>query len=131
MRIFKNRWFERFAQKQKISDEELQASVQELENGICDADLGGNVYKQRIARSGKGKSGGYRVIVLFRSSERSFFVYGFPKSNRGNIDQKETQDFKELAKDYLGLSDRTLGAAVKNGKFVEVLGVGHEKEILQ
>ena len=68
----------------------------------------------------EGKSGGYRVIVFFRSEERTFFVYGFAKSDRGNIDEKEKSDFKELAKKYMGLADEVLEKSVKTGKFTEI-----------
>jgi hypothetical protein len=82
VRIFKNTWFSRFAAKEGISDEELKGLEERLEYGGAGADLGGGVYKQRIARSGGGKSGGYRVIVYFKSGHRTFFVYGFAKSER-------------------------------------------------
>jgi hypothetical protein len=113
-------WFTRFARKEGITDDELREAVNQIEAGQFDADLGGGVFKQRIGREGEGKSGGYRVIVLFKSGDRSFFVYGFAKSARANIDQKETRNFKEYAKDYLGLSDTMLEEAVKKGKFIEV-----------
>ena len=70
MRVFKNTWFTRFAKKEGITDSELREAVNQLEAGQADADLGGGVYKVRIARPGKGKSGGYRVIVFFRSEEQ-------------------------------------------------------------
>jgi hypothetical protein len=120
VRIFKNTWFTRFARKEGIADDELREAVNQIEAGQFDADLGGGVYKQRIAREGEGKSGGYRAIVLFKSGDRSFFVYGFAKSDRDNIDQKDTRNFKEYAKDYLGLSDAVLEEAVKKGKFIEL-----------
>jgi hypothetical protein len=82
VRIFKNTWFTRFADKEGITDGELKTMVNQLETGQADADLGGGVYKVRVARSGEGKSGGYRVIVFFKSKERLFYVYGFAKSTR-------------------------------------------------
>ncbi|MDR2485955.1 MAG: type II toxin-antitoxin system RelE/ParE family toxin [Treponema sp.] len=57
MRIFKNVWFSRFAEREGISDAELKAVANRLETGQVDADLGGGV-KQRLARPGAGKSGG-------------------------------------------------------------------------
>ena len=94
MRIFKNKWFTRFADKEDITDDELKDTVSQLEAGQTDADLGSGVYKMRVARLSEGKSGGYRVIVFFRSKERAFFVYGFSKSDRSNIDQGELRAFK-------------------------------------
>src|SRR5215470_18971463 len=89
VRVFKNTRFTRYADKAGISDNELREAVNRLEAGQADANLGGNVYKVRVARSGEGKSGGYRVIVLFRSEDKTFFVYGFAKSERANISEKE------------------------------------------
>jgi len=120
VRIFKNTWFTRFAGKEGITDNELRELVDNLEAGQSDANLGGDVYKMRISRYGEGKSGGYRVIVFFKSEDKTFYVYGFAKSDRENIDQKEKSDFKELAKKYLNLSDEMIERAVKSGKFIEI-----------
>lgn len=85
-----------------------------------DADLGGGVIKQRIARAHEGKSGGYRSIVIFRSGDRAIFVYGFPKNTRDNVRQDELQGFKELAEQVLGYDDADLAKAVRNGALNEV-----------
>ena len=69
-----NTWFGRFAEKEGITDDELKEAVKRLEMGQADANLGGGVYKVRIARPGEGRASGYRVIVFFRSEERTFFV---------------------------------------------------------
>jgi len=94
--------------------------VKQLETGQPDADLGGDVYKMRIARPGEGKSGGYRVVVFFRSEERTFFVYGFAKSDRGNIDQRELRVFKDDAKDDFSLTDEQLRDRIRKGTLIEV-----------
>jgi hypothetical protein len=120
VRVFKNTWFTRFADKEGITDSELKEMVNYLEAGQADADLGGGVYKVRIARSGEGKSGGYRVIVFFKSGKRTFYVYGFAKSGRSSLDQKETREYKALAKKYLNLSDEMIERAIQSGKFVEI-----------
>ena len=77
VRIFKSRWFQRFARKEGIPDAVICDAVARAEKGQIDADLGGEVIKQRIARPGQGKSKGYRVVVFFRRGVRSSFVYGF------------------------------------------------------
>jgi hypothetical protein len=87
-RLFKSAWFAKFVAKEGISDEELKDAVEGIERERRDGGLGSGVYKWRIARQGAGKSGGYRVIVFFKSSERAVFVYGFAKSDRGNIEKK-------------------------------------------
>ena len=121
MRVFKNTWFTRFARKEGISDEELRDVVKQLEAGQPDADLGGDVYKMRIARIGEGKSGGYRVIVFFKSEEKTFFVYGFAKSDRANIGQGELRAFKDDAKDQLALTDEQIEVWLENKTLIEVI----------
>jgi hypothetical protein len=91
-----------------------------------DTDLGGGVIKQRIARPGKGKSGGYRTIILFRRGERAVFTYGFAKSDRANIDADEEKQFKEAARHVLRLTEKQIEELLKNGDFVEVR---YEQEI--
>jgi hypothetical protein len=83
VRIFKSRWFERFARKEGIADVVLFEAVVRAEKGQIDADLGGGVVKQRIARPGQGRSKGYRTIIFFRRGVRSFFVYGFHQEPAG------------------------------------------------
>jgi hypothetical protein len=85
VRIFRNRPFTRFARRARITDPELCEAVAEIERGLVDADLGGGVIKQRIARKGGGKSGSFRVLILLKAGERAFFVHGFAKSDRDNI----------------------------------------------
>ena len=125
-RIFKTRWFERFARKEKIRDAVLVDAVGRAEKGQLDADLGGGVIKQRIARPGQGKSGGYRTIIFFRRGERAVFTYGFAKSERANIDADEEKQFKEAARHVLPLTDEQIEELLKNGDFVEVR---YEQEI--
>jgi len=112
--------FARYADKQSISDNELRETVNQLEAGQADANLGGNVYKVRVARSGEGKSGGYRVIVLFRSGERTFYVYGFAKSESDNINEKELRKYRKLAKDYFLMTVEQLEEMIKHGQLIEL-----------
>lgn len=101
MRIFKNKSFARFARKAGVSDGMLRETIANAERGLIDADLGGGVIKQRIARPGAGKSGGFRTIILFRASTLAFFVHGFAKNERDNIRDDELAAFKMLAVDLL------------------------------
>ena len=121
MRIFKTKPFARFADHEGMEDAALCDAVRRAEEGLVDADLGGGVIKQRIARPGQGKSGGFRSIVLFRHGERSFFAYGFAKSDRGNIRKDELKAFRKLAEEMLGLDDKALQAAMANGTIMEVI----------
>ena len=120
MRVFMTKPFARFASREGIADHELCDAVRRAENGVCDADLGGGVIKQRIARKGQGKSGGFRTIVLFRRGARAFFVYGFPKSERANIRRDELGAFRKLADEILALDDLGLAAAMNNGTITEI-----------
>ena len=122
MRIFQSRWFERFARKEGIEVRVLLDAVSRAENGQIDADLGGEVVKQRIARPGQGKSRGYRTIILFRRGQRAFFMYGFSKSQMANISRDETVQFREAAAHILSLSEHQLTELLKRGDFVEVKG---------
>ena len=120
MRIFANRWFARFADKQNIGNDDLREAVSRAERGLIDADLGGGVIKQRIARKGQGKSGGLRSVVLFRQGERAFFVYAFAKSDRDNIDQSELSTYKTAAAVYLNYTDDELALFLKQGTLMEI-----------
>lgn len=120
MRVFKNAWFERFARKQKIIDDALIEAVRRAERGQIDADLGGGVIKQRVARTGQGKSGGYRTIILYRREQRAFFVFGFAKSEQANLDDVEEGQFKKMAKEILALSDDQIAELIEKGRFSEV-----------
>jgi hypothetical protein len=120
LKVFKNAWFGRFARKEKISADALWDAVERAENCQIDADLGGGVIKQRIARPGEGESRGYRSIVIFRKGELSFFVYGFSKSELGNIREDEEEQFKKMARHVLSLTEAQLNELVANGQFEEV-----------
>ena len=94
MRVFKYPRFHRFTKKEGITDSELLEIVKQLETGHSNADLGGGVYKERLARAGEGKSGGHRIILYFKNEFRTFFVYGFSKADRDNISEGELRAFK-------------------------------------
>ncbi len=120
MRSFKTKAFSRFAGREGIDDAALCEAVDRARNGSVDADLGGGVIKQRIARKGGGRSGGFRTIVLFRRGALAFFVYGFAKSGRDNLRRDELETFRLLAGEYLALDGNGLAAAQAAGAIVEV-----------
>jgi len=119
VRYFKHRCFERFAEKHQINVDDLKGVVNDIENGAFSADYGGGLYKQRLARAGGGKSGGYRVLVVFKSECRSVFIYGFEKSDRSNITVVEKKKFKTTAKSLLAMSDEQINEMVEKGKLIE------------
>ena len=99
----------------------LCGAVDAASRGLIDADLGGGVIKQRIARQGEGKSGGFRTIILFRICERAFFVHGFAKNERDNIRDDELDAFKMLAAMMMAYGDDALDKAIENGTLTEVM----------
>lgn len=127
-RIFKTRTFFRWMQKSALSDDALSRAVLEMAQGLVDADLGGRVVKKRIALPGRGKSGGVRTIVATNRGDRWFFMYGFEKNERANIDKDELKFFQEVAKELLGLTEPQLTAALIAGEIMEVCDGNGETE---
>jgi hypothetical protein len=120
VRIYKTRWFARFARREKIADASLRAAVVRAEEGLVDADLGGRVIKQRVARPGEGKSGGYRVLIAFHPTARSVVLFGFAKSERENISPDELATLKEIASAWLSADDAKIEKAVADELLQEV-----------
>lgn len=120
LRIFKTKWFDKFATKNSIDNLTLIEAVERAKNGLIDADLGCGVIKQRIAREGQGKSRGYRSIIIIKYEQIAFFVFGFPKNERGNLRQDEVEEYRELARDLLSMPERDLSQGLAEGDFVEV-----------
>jgi hypothetical protein len=120
MRIFKTKAFAKFQRQEIIADEKLVDAVRKAEIGLVDADLGGGLIKQRIAREGKGKSGGYRTLVAYRKGERSIFLFGFAKSERANIDRVELEALKRLGQGFLELTDDQLAQTIALQRISEV-----------
>ncbi len=120
MRVFKTKWFVRFARKEDISDKKLIDAVREAENGLNDGDLGGGLIKKRVSRTGKGKRGGYRIILVFRAGDRSVLVFGFPKNAKANLNAVELDAYQKLAQIYLSFSVAGLTKALGEGELEEV-----------
>jgi hypothetical protein len=129
MRIFKTKWFSRFATKETLTDQALIRAVRELDENSFDADLGGGVFKQRVPRTGSGKSSGYRVIICFKKEDLSFFIYGFAKSDQANISAADKRDLKKLAKHLLALSSRQLEEELEAGRLEEIGGNAHGQNL--
>ena len=120
MQVFKNKAFARFARKAGIGDGMLCEAILAAENGLIAANLGGGVIKQRIARPGKGKSGGFRTLIVLKVAERAFFVHGFAKNEKDNVEKGELAALKALASELLSYDDKTLARAVTSGALTEV-----------
>ncbi len=120
MQTFKTKAFARFADREGLEDAALCEAVRRARDGLLDADLGGGVIKQRVARKGGGRSGGFRTIVVFRRGALAFFVHGFAKSDRENLRRKELSGLRSLADEYLALDAAGLAAAQAVGAIIEV-----------
>jgi hypothetical protein len=112
--------FTRFAKKSKISDVALCKAVMNAEQGLIDADLGGGVIKQRVAREGEGKSGGFRTMILFKTGTRAFFVHGFAKNKVDNISDNDLVLLRRLAAEMLNYNETELTQAINNSLLIEV-----------
>jgi hypothetical protein len=116
LRVFGNKPFMRFARKFGVSDQDLWDAAQR----DPDANLGGGVFKFRLAREGEGTSGGARSIVAMNKGQRIVMMFGFEKKDLSNIDAKELKGFKKLAKIYLERSELEMDLLVKSGELKEV-----------
>jgi len=121
IRVFKTKSFARFAIAEGIADAVLCDAIHRADSGLIDADLGGGVIKQRLAREGEGRSGGFRSIVLFRRSALAFFAYGFAKNVRDNIRRDELKVLRILANRMLALNDAGIAAAMRIEEITEVV----------
>ena len=121
MRIFKQKSFHQWAKSEKLSDRMLKQAIDEIEKDLYEANLGSNLYKKRIASPGKGKRGGYRTLIAFKTNEKAFFLYGFAKNVRDNIDEKEQRVYRKLARDMLAMSAQDIQKLVNDGKLFEVI----------
>jgi len=120
MRIFKNTAFTKWAEKEGLNDDALQIAVDEMERGLIDADLGGHVVKKRVAVGDRGKRGGVRTLLAYKSGDKAFFMYGFAKNARANVSTDELKALKHLAKELMNYSDKTLTKAIQHGALIEV-----------
>ena len=87
--------------------------------GLIDADLGGHIIKQRVARSGQGRRGGFRLLIGF-GSHRSVFLFGFAKNERENIEDAELKTLREITATFLEADDEKISLALKDGTLIEV-----------
>lgn len=120
MKAFKTRTFQRWAGKAGVTDATLWDAVTEMERGLIDVDLGSNLFKQRVALPGRGKSGSTRTIIATRFAGVLFFIYGFEKNQRDNISKKDFEAFKTAGGLLLGLSTERLALAIEHGELEEI-----------
>jgi hypothetical protein len=115
VRIYKTKWFVRYAREERIGDQSLREAIERAERGIVDADLGGGIIKQRVARRGQGRSGGYRLLIAYRPGNRAVFLYGFAKKERDNIEDNELETLREIGAAWLEAKADRLEHALDEG----------------
>lgn len=120
MRVFKTRVFATWAAREGLGDDSLLAAVGEMEHGLIDARLGGQVVKKSVASSSRGKRGGARTLVAFKAAEKAFFIYGYAKNEQGNVSKKEMQALKLLANELLKYTAPALARATQAGELIEI-----------
>ena len=120
MRVLKTKNFARWARKERLDDRSLVNAVGEIRRGLVDAQLGGGLVKKRVARSGSGKSGGFRTLLASNLHDRFVFLFGFAKNERDNVDDDELADLKRIARGYLTMSDESLHRALGTGMLQEI-----------
>jgi len=119
-RVFKTRYFSRWMRKTQLDDRALCDAVLEMMQGLIDADLGGGVVKKRVGVAGQGKQGGARTLLATNKDDRWFFVIGFQKSTRSNINSREKEALKLLADDLLSMSATALDSACQRDELQEI-----------
>lgn len=127
MQIFKTKWLVRFARRERLADQSLREAIERAARGLIDADLGGGVIKQRVARPGQGRSGGYRMLVAYRAGARAVFLYAFAKNERENIDPDELLTLREIGALWLAADAGRIAKALEEGILQEVTN-GNEEE---
>jgi hypothetical protein len=120
MRVYKLKGFARFQRRERIADMALIETILAAERGLVDADLGGGLIKQRVARPGQGKSAGYRTLIAYRRGECAVFLFGFAKNERANIDDDELEEWRHIGRLYLAFDERRIGAAIAAQELAEV-----------
>jgi len=120
LRVFKTKIFARFARKEDLGDEALARAIAQIERGLVDADMGGRLIKQRVARTGEGKRGGFRTLVAYHIGKRAIFLFGFAKSDQANISPEDERDLKDYGAILLALKDKDIELLIENGELREV-----------
>ena len=120
MRIFATKSFRRFQRKERIGDSALCSAIDRAERGLVDADLGSGLIKQRVAREGEGRSGGYRTIVAYRKALRSVFLFGFSKSKQANISAADERDLADFGSMLMRLDDDGIEVLIVDDELKEI-----------
>jgi hypothetical protein len=110
----------RYIRQEQVALKALGEAIGRAERGLVDAELGSGLIKQRVARAGKGRSGGYRTIIAYRRAGRAFFLYGFAKSERENIEPTQLKIMRELGAAFLAASEEQIEHTIEIGELEEI-----------
>jgi hypothetical protein len=117
--VYQTKGFGRFARKAKVTAADLLDAIDRANRGLIDADLGGGLIKQRIARPGHRKRGGHRGIIAYRVGSLAVFLFGFSKNELDNVGPEDLADLRLLAKGWLE-SAATVARDLATGVLIEV-----------
>jgi hypothetical protein len=122
MRIFKNKWVTRWAHKENIPDSILYQAAVEVVAGKVEADLGGYLFKKRVAREGSGKRTGYRILLGYKKPnvERIIFLYAFAKNASPTISDKEKEALRLVAESFISSTNEQVIFLIEKGTITEI-----------
>jgi len=121
MRIFKLKLFHKWTRKEGLTNKSLKVTIEEMEKGLLGNELGGFVYKKRVSIHGRGKRSGVRTLIAFKIDDKAFFMYGFAKNHRDNINDNELKALKRLANELFKYNDNEIDQAIKAKEIIEVI----------
>ncbi len=120
MKKLSTKWFLKWSEKVGLKKQNLLDAIRDLEAGLSAVDLGSNLFKVRVRREHRGKSSGFRTIIVFREDDRAVFLFGFGKNEKENIDKNELRYFKKLGRDILSLSSEQLEKAISQKVLADI-----------
>jgi hypothetical protein len=118
--VVKTLEFDAWAREYGVAETALKRAAVEIEAGLIDARLGGFLIKKRIAAAGRGKRGGYRVILGYRHGDRLIFIHGFAKNEIETITKRETEALRKLCEIYMQADAEVLRRMIAKKLLLEV-----------
>ena len=120
VRILLELEFADWATDNDVTDSMLLKTAEEIETGLVDARLGGFLVKKRMAAPGRGKRGGYRVILAHRQADRLIFLYGYAKNQREDITKVEMIALQKFAEVFMQVDSSKLNEMIAKSTILEI-----------
>ena len=120
MRCFVTNILSKKATKHGIPDERFIEAARRAQDGRAYANHGGGLYKERIARRGQGRSGGFRTLFCLRDDGVAVFFVIFAKKQKANITNEELKAAQRIAATYREFSEKDIQAQVAAGRIREI-----------